>query len=126
MSKDEKKELIRFKYEYSPDFREEYVTGARGGIQNIYHLSLNFYSEKSKLRSLEDSLCEYTDGSRRIEPKEPSKEPDIIERTFKVGLVLSFNAVRELARYLEEKVKEIDMIEENLSKQISGGGDEDD
>ncbi|TXT54066.1 MAG: hypothetical protein BAJATHORv1_90015 [Candidatus Thorarchaeota archaeon] len=121
MPEDEKRELVRFTYQYSPDFREEYVTGARGGIQNIYHLRLDFYNERSKLRSLEDSLVEDTDGSRRIEPTESSNEPDIIERTFKVGLVLSFNAVRELSRFLAEKVKEIDEIERKLAKQITGG-----
>jgi len=111
------KELVVFEYQYAPDFKEYYVTGARGGIQNIYHLRLDFYSERIRLRSMEDVLVEDEKGKRVIIPRKAKKGPEVVERNFKIGLNLSFNAVKELANFLNVKVKEIEELEERMNKE---------
>lgn len=116
------KEIVRFEYQFDPEFREYYVTEARGRIQNIYHLRLDFYVEKVKLKFLQDKLVQYDDGRREVLPIDLIVEPDFIERTLKVGLNKSFNAVRILARFLNEKVKEIEIIEKKLSEEIKHEG----
>ncbi|MGQ4911561.1 MAG: hypothetical protein ACP6KW_05270 [Candidatus Thorarchaeota archaeon] len=122
----EEKTLVRFEYEYDPEFREFYVTGARGGIQNVYHLTLDFYEEKTELRSMTDVLIEYPDGSREVRPAEPPKGVQVVNRKFKVGLVMSFNAARELASFLNDRIREIDEMEKKISKEIDAGGDKSD
>ncbi len=112
------KELVRFEYSYDPDFREYYVTGARGGLQNIYHLRMYFYKDKLKFRSMNEVMIEHKDGQREIRPEDPVDGPRTVERKFIVGLNLSFNAVRELSRFLHEKVKEIDGIERKLQTEL--------
>jgi len=119
------KEIVRFEYRFDPEFKEFYVTGARGGIQNIYHLRLDFYSERAKLRSMNDKLVEDKDGRREIVPAEPWDGPAVVERTFIVGLNMSFNAVKELAKFLNEKVKDIENVERSLPIEPSKEGDED-
>jgi hypothetical protein len=117
------KELVRFEYSYDPTFEEYYVTGARGGIQNIYHLRLEFYSEKTRLRSMKDKLIEYQDGRREIKPEESKDSIDVVDRIFKLGLVMPFNAVRELSSFLNQKVKEIEEMERKLAVELKKNGD---
>jgi hypothetical protein len=119
------KEIVRFEYSFDPEFNEFYVTGARGGIQNIYHLRLDFYSERVKMKSLNDKIIEHEDGRREIVPAEPWDGAAIVKRTFIVGLNMSFNAAKELAKFLNEKVKDIENVESSLPIEPKEEGDED-
>lgn len=113
--KGKKKKLVKFEYDRSPDYREHYVTGARGGIQNGYHVHLEFYREKRKLSAVQHLVSDEAETERRIEDVKTLGTP-VVLREFVVGIDLSFHAARELTDFLVRRTKELEGIEDELIK----------
>ena len=111
---------IKFDYEYSPEYKEVFVTGARGGVVNGYHLHLEFYREKRRLPLQQELNITYDKDSK---PKEhewidlDDPENPVIKRQFLVALNLPFQAVKELHSYLGERIKEIRIMEKEANKE---------
>lgn len=114
MSKKAKKPVLIFEYSKSPEYREHYVTGARGGFQNGYHLHLEFYREKRKLTKTQH-MIDVSEGERKIVDVDAVETP-IIEREFVVGVDLSFHAARELTSWLVKRMDELEKLEKELAK----------
>ena len=111
---------IKFDYVYSPEYKEVFVTGARGGIQNLYHLHLEFYREKRQFPLKQELNITFDKDSK---PKKQewidldAPENPVIERQFLVGLNFPFQAVKELYSYLGERIKEIQKIEKEADEE---------
>ncbi len=104
----EKKIIANFNYEYSPEYKEYYATGARGGIINGYHYHLEFYRETQHI-STQQQLVETSEG-RRVEDIS-DVEPPVIQREFLFGLNLSFHAAFELYQWLGAKLSDMANIQ---------------
>ncbi len=109
MPEEQKKEII-FEYVTGPDYREFYVNGARGGIQSAYHLRMEFYVEKLRMPFTKEKLEVLPDGTQRRVPLD-GEDKKVVEREFKVGIMMPFYAVKELFRWLSQRLPEIEAIE---------------
>ena len=119
MAKTEEQTKIRFEYHFAPDFREYYATGARGGMVNGYHMHLDFYNEKRRLSTV-DHVTFDSEGKGTKVQSEDSTEA-IVDRTYVMGLSLSFNAARELADWLNKGLKDIEKVERLRGKATKKG-----
>jgi hypothetical protein len=111
--KTKKKPNIIFEYGKSPEYREHYVTGARGGVQNGYHIHLEFYREKRRFSTVQHLLTDDSEIESKIVDVETPDVP-VVEREFVVGIDLSFHAARELTSFLVKRMKDIDDVEVQL------------
>ncbi len=114
--------MVIFEYHYSPDYRKVYATGARGGFQSGYHLNIDFYHEKTR-RSTKQKLVPKNEREGRIEDIDPA-DPPIVDREYIVGIDLSIPAARQLARWLNERVSELEMMEKEIQASREAGGNE--
>ena len=99
MNEDEKerKPKIIFSYQKSPDYKQFYVTGARGGSRP-YDFRLDFYDEEPKRPE-----------SEIIDEKERKTISDevSVKREYKVGLTFSYRTLLELTRFLNREVEKM-------------------
>ncbi len=112
MSEKKKQEIV-VEYIFGPEYREIYVNGARGGVQNGYHLKIDFYVERTSMPFTKERLEMGEDGKTERIPLD-AKDTLVVEREFKVGLILSFHAARELFLWLSQRVKEIEQVERHI------------
>ncbi len=100
---------------YDDDYREIYITGARGGIQSAYHLKIDFYVERLRLPLTKEKLEIFPDGTQKRMAIDVG-QTKTVEREFKVGIMMSFYAAKELFRWLGQRISEIEQIEKKIQE----------
>ncbi|MHA1971590.1 MAG: DUF3467 domain-containing protein [Candidatus Hodarchaeales archaeon] len=104
----EKIQRVTFSYSKSPEYKQFYVTGARGGVRP-YDFRLDFYNEEPERLEIVKSDVK----GRPIRRKHLGELK--VHREYKTGIILSYRALLELSKFLNdqiEKMKEKGLIEE--------------
>lgn len=103
-------QAIEFDYIKGNRYRNIYVTGAFGGItpQGVIHMDL--FSEYSK--PPETMSFNVTPDGKFKEAGRTGKQN--IVRELEVGIILSVDTARSIAKWLEEKAKEIEQLRDEI------------
>ena len=106
--KEERLPKLIFSYTKSSEYKQYYVTGARGGIRP-YDFRLDFYNEEPE----RDEVVEADKKGRPVKIKIPQEI--MIHREYKTGIIMSPRSLLQLSKFLNDqinKMKEEGLIEE--------------
>jgi hypothetical protein len=99
---------ITFHNKINPLYREIHVDGAHGGITTRGYINLSFYAER---KPIPKSNVVTIDETGLVVGNVDSKDSKVgILREYEVGIYLDRNTAQELANFLQQKIKEIDIL----------------
>lgn len=113
-SGDPKKSMtISFDYIKSNQFRVVHVDGVHGGVSpNGRSLQMSIFSERSPIPKRE----EYKLDAGRLGERIAKEERDAIIREVEVELLVSMDVAKRIVKWMEEKIKQLESIQEELPR----------
>ncbi len=103
-------QVLRFEMIKSPQYRTVHADGVFGGLTPSGKVHLAVYNERFAVpTALENEVL--PDGSLGTETKREGRQA--IVREMDVGIVMSIEAAKALRDWLDDKVKQMDVLDSN-------------
>ncbi len=117
---------IRFTYVVGEDYRPVFVNGAHGGISPRGEMVINFYHERPPLpETITHELSPDGTIGREVEPEAASTANTMV-RSVDVGIIMTYDNVRNFHLWLGERLKEMEAMEKARAAFVAdmhkGGG----
>ena len=106
-----KKPEITFKYVFNYGYNPVYVNGAHGGISPRGELVMNFYLERPPLPNAITHEINPNGTIGDQVGEEPENLKSSVVRFVDTGVVLNYEAARNIHFWLGERLKELEAIE---------------
>lgn len=106
-----KKPEITFKYVFNYGYNPVYVNGAHGGISPRGELVMNFYLERPPLPNAITHEINPNGTIGEQVAEEPENLKNSMVRFVDSGVVLNFEAARNIHFWLGERLKEMEAVE---------------
>lgn len=103
---------ITYKYKYDSNYNPKYANGAYGGISPLGEIIVHFYLERTPLPNTQTVQI----GNHPNPEFTPEDLSSSLVRFIDTGVILNYNAARELHRWLGEQIKVLESIEEAPNK----------
>lgn len=103
---------IKCKYVFEEDYNTKYVNGAQGGINLQGEIIINFYLERHALPKSQTFEIEPGGriGKEIFEAAEPSDLKQSFVRHFQSGIILNYNAAKEIHNWLGNHLKGLEEL----------------
>jgi hypothetical protein len=103
---------INFKYIFNYTYNPVYVNGAHGGISPRGELVVNFYMERPPLPNQITHEINANGTIGEVVVEEPADLNNSMVRYVDNGVILNYDAARNIHFWLGERIKEMEAVEQ--------------
>jgi hypothetical protein len=119
-----KKPELTFKYIFNYSYNPVYVNGAHGGISPRGELVMNFYLERPPLPNEITHEINMNGTIGEVIAEEPENLNSSMIRFIDTGVILNYEAARNIHFWMGERLKEMEAIERAKAGMNFGNGGE--